>query len=326
MTKRAVCIAVLLLVGTALVSAQRSTIQLATILPANSIWDRGLRQMGADWDRATDGRVSLRVFASGAQGDEPTIIRRLRLGTPQASAFSQPGLAEIDDAFNVFSVPFLFESDEELGYVLERMEPALAAVLADNGLVLLNWGHGGWAHLFTSAEVRSLDDIRSHKIFTTAGDDRMLQWYQRNGFDPVALPIGEVPVGLNTGLVSAVPSPPYFALLLQWYSQAPFMLDLPLGPVIGATVITERAWERLSEADQQTVADIARRTEGRSHDRSARARGAVDRRDAGSGPHRGPAQPGGQAGIPRDRRQADGRDAGDDGAGGHLRHGPALPQ
>ena len=54
--------------------------------------------------------------------------------------------------------------------------------------MLLNWGHGGWAHIFTDERVETLDDLRATRIFTSSGDNRMTQWYKENGFKPVPLP------------------------------------------------------------------------------------------------------------------------------------------
>jgi TRAP-type C4-dicarboxylate transport system substrate-binding protein len=60
-------------------------------------------------------------------------------------------------------------------------------------------------------------------------------------------------MGLNTGLIDAYPSPPYGALVFQWYRQTSHMLDIPLSPVFGATVMTERAWGRIDEADRDAL-------------------------------------------------------------------------
>ena len=92
----------------------------------------------------------------------------------------------------------------------------------------------------------------------------MTRWcsgYKENGFDPQPLAVTDVLLGLNTGLIDAYPTPPYVALLMQWYSKTPYMLDVPLGPVIGATVVTERVWRRLSPADQQAMLDVAQRAQ-----------------------------------------------------------------
>jgi TRAP-type C4-dicarboxylate transport system substrate-binding protein len=127
--------------------------------------------------------------------------------------------------------------------------------------VLLNWGHAGWAHFFTEDRVETLDDLKRTKVYTAAGDDRMLQWYKENGFDPEPLAYTDMLLGLNTGLINAHPSPPYVALLFQWYEKTPFMLEVPLAPVLGVTVMAESSWSRISQADQEALRASAKRLE-----------------------------------------------------------------
>ena len=244
-------VAVALLASPALLVAQRANLRLGTILPANSVWDRALRQMASDWQEATDGRVRLQV--RGTTGDEATIIRRMRLNNPQVAALTLPGLTEVDESFNVFGIPFFFASDAEAVHVLEALTPLYRDKLAEQGLVLLGWGHGGWAHIFSAHPIRGIPDLQKAKLYTSAGDDGMVQWYKENGFQPVPLELTDVLMGLNTGLIDAYPSPPYGALVFQWYRQTSHMLDIPLSPVFGATVMTERAWARIDEADRAAL-------------------------------------------------------------------------
>jgi TRAP-type C4-dicarboxylate transport system substrate-binding protein len=58
-------------------------------------------------------------------------------------------------------------------------------------------------------------------------------------------------------MIDAVPSPPYGALALQFYSATPYMLDLRVAPLVGATVVSKTAWNRLSAADRTVVTDAA---------------------------------------------------------------------
>lgn len=243
----------------AVLLAQRATrIQLGSILPANSVWDRSLKEMAVEWRDETDGRVQLRV-QSGAFRDEAALVRRLKRGRPQAAVFGLPG--DIHEAFGVLNIPFFFESDEEVFHVVEALTPTFERVLADEGLVLLNWGHAGWAHFFSEDRVETLDDLRRMKVFTAAGDDKMLQWYKENGFDPEPLAVTDVLLGLNTGLINAHPSPPYVALLFQWFDKTPFMLDVPLAPVLGITVVAERTWDRIDPDDREVLRASAKRLE-----------------------------------------------------------------
>ena len=270
-----IAIAVSLLVSPALLLAQRP-ITLGSIAPPNSLWDKALKEMASDLQQVTNRRVRLRV-ASSSQGDEATIVRRMKLNSTQAALLSQTALAEIDPVFNVLGMPFFFQSDDEARHVLSALRSTFKDALADQGFVLIGWGHTGWAHFFTAEPVSTLEDLRRAKIFTSAGDDAMVQWYKENGFDPVPLAVTDVAMGLNTGLINAYPLPPYAVMLVQYYRSAPHMLDVPLAPVINALLVTDRAWDRLSSEDQEAFLSIGKEFEDNQWDEVPRQdREAID--------------------------------------------------
>jgi len=246
---------VLALTGTP--HAQNIVIKLATVVPEGSIWDKNVRQMGADWQAATGDRVSVTVFSGGSQGDESTVLRKMRLDALQAAAFTAVGLGSIDASFNVFDVPFFFESYDELNYVTEKLTPTIRKRVEAKGFVLLNWGHGGWTQVFTKRPVESVADLKSIKLFTSAGNDRMVQWFKANGFQPRAMAMTDIMTGLTTGMIEGLPTPPLAALLFQWYRQTPYMLDIGLAPVIGASVITRKAWNTVPEAYRPKLLEAA---------------------------------------------------------------------
>ena len=250
--------ALLLLLSPVVLLAQRP-MRFGSVAPANSLFDKALKKMANEWQDATDGRVRFRVQSMG-QG-EATIIRLLKHGTTHAAALTASALGELDASFNVLTIPFFFESDAETRHLLEALRPRFDRALEAEGLMLINWGNVGWAHLFTADPVRSLEDLKKTKLYTSARDDRTVQWYRRNDFDPVPLEINDVPMSLNTGLINALPSPPYVAMLAQYYRAAPHMLDLPLGPLVAATVMSADAWERLSQADQEALLAGGKRVE-----------------------------------------------------------------
>jgi len=243
--------------------AQSVAIKLATVVPDGSIWDKNLKQMAAEWKQATSDRVQVTVFSGGSQGDEPTVLRKIRLDALQGASLTVVGLANIDGAFNVFNMPFFFESYDELNAVVEKLTPVLKQRVDAKGFVLLNWGHGGWLQVFSKRPVRTVADLKGLKLWTTAGDDRMTQWYKANGFQPRAMAMTDVLTGLTTGMIDALPSPPLAAMAFQWNRQAPYMLDIGLAPVVGATVIAKRTWMRISEADrlklQQSALEVEKR-------------------------------------------------------------------
>lgn len=243
--------------------AAAATLKLATLVPDGSVWDTALTEMGADWQEATDGRVSLRIYPGGVAGDERDVVRKMRIGQLQAATLTTTGLAEIDSGFDVFGLPMLIGSYDELEAVLEEMGEEFAARLDAKGFVLLHWGHGGWTHLFSKKPIRSVADLKKQKLFVWAGDDERVQQWRREGFQPVPLAATDIMTGLQTGLIDALPTTPLAALSLQWYRQTPYMLDVGLAPLVGATVISKPAWNRLSAADRAALRKAAQKTEAR---------------------------------------------------------------
>ena len=54
-------------------------------------------------------------------------------------------------------------------------------------------------------------------------------------------------------MINVVPSTPYFALATQVFNTAPNMLEINWAPVVGALVVTQKAWDDMSPAGQQAL-------------------------------------------------------------------------
>ena len=248
-------------VGAPPARAQTTVVKLATLVPDGSVWDKILRSMGDQWSKETQGRVVLRIYPGGVAGDEPDIVRKMRIGQIQAAALSATGLAAIDPAFNMFGIPNFFASYDELFGVLSRMEPTLKAKLEAKGFVMLNWGHGGWVYFFSKQPLRTVEELKKAKMFVWAGDDRQVEQWKSNGFRCVPLAVTDVLTGLQSGLIEAYPTTPLAALSMQWFRTTPYMLQMALGPLVGAFVINKATWNKISEADRRTLMAACKRAE-----------------------------------------------------------------
>jgi TRAP-type C4-dicarboxylate transport system substrate-binding protein len=235
-------------------------IRLATLVPDTSPWTRALRSMGAAWQKATTNRVKLTVYPGGFPS-ESSIIARMGVGGMEAATMMVAGLGELDPAFNVFGIPFFYESDAELEYVQQKLTPMLSQRLEAKKYHLINWGNGGWVRLFSKMPIRSIAELKAAKLYTTDGDPKTVKWYADNGFNAQPLDTGEIPKQLKNplGIINATPSPPAYAVL--FYRDAPYMLDLRLGPLVAATVMTDKAWAKISPEDRASLLAAAADTE-----------------------------------------------------------------
>jgi TRAP-type C4-dicarboxylate transport system substrate-binding protein len=225
--------------------AQTVRIRMGTVAPRGSVWAEELEVIREKWREISNGRVDLRIYPSGVLGDEVEMLRKVRAGTLQGVALSQIGLSRVDPGAACLSIPFLFRSDAEQDYVRERLSGRLTEQLERRGFVLVNWGEAGWVHLFSKRRLRTPDDLRGMKLFTSAGDPESERMWKDLGFNVVPISLTDMSVALQTGMIDAFDVPPLFALLDRTFAQASYMLDLPIAPVVGGTLIERATWEQI---------------------------------------------------------------------------------
>lgn len=234
-------------------------VKMATLAPEGSDWHALLLEMGQEWEKATDGRISLRLYPGGVVGDERDMVRKMRIGQIHAAAVTTEGLSELTSDVNAFYIPGLFQSYEDAEFIRNALSPELEKGIYESGFKLLLWADVGWAYWFTKKPVFDPDDLKSMKIFTWAGDYKSASLWKKAGFNPVPLASVDVLSGLQTGLVDAFSTTPMVALSMQWFGLAPNMLDLKWGLMVAGIVIDNRTWNKITDEDKETVLKICKK-------------------------------------------------------------------
>ena len=251
-----ILITVAMCVGT--MSAQSTIIRMGTLVPKGSRWHEILLTMGEEWKKASGGKIELKIYPGGEQGDEPEMVQKMRIKKLQAVAISGAGLSGIDASVSALQVPMMLDSYEELDFVRDRISPRLEKELAQRGFIVLNWGDAGWVHFFTKQQAVLPDDIRRMKLCVLQGDSTTFQLYKINGFHPIALAATDILTGLQTGLVDAIQSPPLVALSNQWFGGAKNMLDIKFAQLVGATLISKEVWDKIPPPVQKEMMQSSR--------------------------------------------------------------------
>ncbi len=246
--------ALMILLAPSGASGQESVlVKLGTAAPEGSSWHTILPERGEEWRKASGGAVTLRIYPGGVLGDEPDMVRKMRVGQIQAAALTAVGLSEIDDAIAALQIPMMLDSWEELDHVREKLRPELERRLDEKGFVALNWGDAGWVMFFARRPFATPDDLRKMKLFVWAGDSRAVDLWKASGFNPIPLASTDILPGLQTGLIDAFDTTPLLALASQWFGLAPHMLDLRWAPLVGATVIDKRTWRKVPKESRPAL-------------------------------------------------------------------------
>ena len=235
------------------------TIKLGSLAPAGSPWELGLKRMAAEWDRISQGSVTVRVYTGGIAGDEPDMVRKMRIGTLNAALVTVSGLQGIFNGVKTLSYPLLMKNDEELQSVLQHMKPYFTQKLVSRGFVPIVWSVGGWVYFFSRYPVVSPDDLRKQKLWVWSGDPDEIQAYQNAGFQTVTVAATDLMTSLQSGMVDALVTSPLLAAANQWFAVASNMSTLRLGPLWGAAIVSTRTWAEVPADLQPRLIDAAQR-------------------------------------------------------------------
>ena len=150
-----------------------------------------------------------------------------------------------------YGLPLLFHSRDEMLYVREHLDPVFAQGLRQRGFESFGFGSLGFARIMSRKKpIVKLEDARGLKIWVPEGDKIALQAMRLVGLAPVSLPISDVLIGLQQGLVEVIATPPSGAILLQWHTRLRYVTDFPVVFAFGLLAMDSRAFARLSEENQ----------------------------------------------------------------------------
>lgn len=258
--------ALILLVGFLVCASQAGAlvIKVGSVAPEGSPWDKALKRIALDWQKISGGRVTMKIYSGGIAGDEPDMIRKMRINQIQAAAMTGSGLGKIDPDWLVYQLPFLTQNDEELDYLFERIRPELETLLEEKGFTFLAVIKSGWLRFFSTEKVITPADFRKLKFFVMEGSPEIDQAWKAMGFHIVPLPPNDAFAALQSGMVEVFSASPLTAAAMQWFALAPHMTDFYWTPLTAGLIISNQAWRRipvelrpkLKEATQRALYDL----------------------------------------------------------------------
>ena len=99
--------------------------------------------------KLSNGNIKLRMLIRGETGGEESRLPALLRGRIDISSFSEAGMSRVVPEFSVLTAPYLFDSIEEVHFVVDNfLKEPFAARAKASGLKVLNWQDVGWLNIY----------------------------------------------------------------------------------------------------------------------------------------------------------------------------------
>ena len=231
---------------------QAKTLKIATLSPDGLSWMKKLRAGVKRIERETDGRVKFKIYPGGVQGDDQTVLRKMRIGQLHGGVVAAGSLTRFYPDLQIYNLPMQFRNFVEVDHVRKYMDSRIISGLDESGIVSFALTETGFAYILSKRPVSSIGELRKMKTWVPDDDPIAVDLLRSFGVSPIPLNLADVLTGLQTGLINVVAVPPIVAIALQWHTQVKYITKMPIMYIYSMLALDKKAFTQLSLEDQMT--------------------------------------------------------------------------
>lgn len=268
--------AALFIVSTALTGAEGIVLKIATVAPSRSPWDIELKKVAEEWNRITDGLVTVKIYNMTTLGGEKAGIQKLKAARPGQQApldgaiFTMIGLHElVPDAYiYTLALPFLLQNQQELDKALSVYGNKIESKIAAAGYELIAWSNVGWLSFYTKEPYRTLRELKKIKLAVAGLDSPILSdSFKLSGFNVADIPTQK----FSQMLKSKNGIGGFFAVHLLtyaggYYKDISYALDTKLCPIMAGFVVSKASWEKIPKKYHAAMKEAMEKARKRLND------------------------------------------------------------
>ena len=213
------------------------TLRIASLAPAGSSWMKVLNAWKTTLETETEGRLKLRFYPGGSQGDERDFVRKMRVGQLDGGVVTMSGMSLLVRPMVILVLPDFLDTYEELDRVRLKMAKEFEKMFEDEGFLMVAWGDAGKTRLFSKKKIERPSDIKSMRPWMWKDDLIFIEFYDVIGASAVRLGVPEVYPGLQTNMIDVVTSSALTAVALQWYTRVKYMTGHNSSIIAGGMVM-----------------------------------------------------------------------------------------
>ncbi|AUD13112.1 MULTISPECIES: TRAP transporter substrate-binding protein [unclassified Planococcus (in: firmicutes)] len=203
--------------------------------------------------------VEIELFPNGQLGDERGVIELVKSGTLDMAKVSASALESFDSNYSIFSLPYVFQSEEHYFNVMDNSEAVqeIFQNTRDEGFFAAGWYTGGQRSIYTAdKEIATPEDMNGMKI-RVQESPTSIAMIEAMGGAPTPMSFGEVYTSLQQGVIdgaenneTGLTSNKHGEVAKAYsYTEHQYVPDV--------LIVSTSMWDGLSEEQQQAISDAA---------------------------------------------------------------------
>ena len=178
-----------------------------TIGNEHSIHAVGLRKLKELVEKRSGGKIEIKIYYSGALGDQRAGIESMQSGTIDIATVDTP-ITTVDEVLGVFGLPFIFRDRKHVDMVMNGpIGIWVADRLRKSKLEVLSYFEGGFRQITNNVRpIYTPEDLKGIKMRTPSSQLR-IKIFNTYGANASALPYPELYSALQMGVFDAQENP-----------------------------------------------------------------------------------------------------------------------
>jgi len=215
--KHLVLSCVLLASSFALADDKQFVVKVASVAPEGTPWSEWLDGVKARIEKDSGGKVKLKLFLGSKLGGEKETAEETRNGNVGLWGGGVGSLGNYVPELVGLELPYLYTSEAEADFVLDKIRPQVTKLLEAKGFVMVMWAENGWHGYGIKGKcVATPDDMKGLKMRSQESYVHM-ETYKAFGASPVEMSVPEVMGALQTGTVDGYSNSPLLSQATSWY-------------------------------------------------------------------------------------------------------------
>lgn len=239
-------------------SSDSKTLRMAHNLSEDHPIHIALTSFAEDVEEKTEGTIKFNISPNGILGSETEVLEQLQSGSVDITKVSAGALDSFSEEYSVFSLPYIFTSQEHYREVMESdIVQEIYQSTKDKNFIGLSYYDSGARSFYTKdKQIETPEDLKG-LLLRVMDSNTAIEMVKLLGGTPTPLAYGEIYTALQQGVIDGAESNPTALTTGQHGEVSKAFSYTEHTNIPDIVVISTKTWDSLTEEQKQAMKEAA---------------------------------------------------------------------